>query len=44
MKKKVFVTGNVYIAKDLLLKPAAKCNVLAFEKWIAGHIKKTLLK
>jgi len=34
----------VYIAKYLLLKPAVKCNVLAFEKGIAGHTKKTLFK
>jgi len=34
----------VYIAKYLLLKPAVKCDVLAFQKWIAGHIRKTPLK
>lgn len=43
-KNNAFATGNVYITKYLLLKPAVKCNVLAFEKWIAGHIKKTLFK
>lgn len=42
--KNAFATGNVYVAKYLLLKPAVKCNVLALEKWIAGHIKKTLFK